>query len=35
MLIFTVTLYVAILIPILQGMETEAKEFSKLFKCFR
>ena len=35
MLIFTITLYAGILIPILQGMETEAKEFSKLFKCFQ
>ena len=30
MLIFTITLYVGILIPILRGLETEAKEFSKL-----
>lgn len=35
MLIFTITLYVGIVIPILQGMETEAKEFSKLFECFQ
>lgn len=35
MLIFTITLYVGILIPILQGLETEAKEFSKLFECFQ